>query len=139
MENEKQESLEEKLNALNDTADTTAEYDKVDIEQNKGMAVLAYLGILVLIPLFAAKESKFARFHSNQGLLLCIAAIAYSIVYTILSPIIIAISWRLSIIVSLLGLFSLVFLVLAIIGIINAANGKAKELPVIGKYKLLKV
>lgn len=139
MENEKQESLEEKLNALNDTADTTAEYDKVDIEQNKGMAVLAYLGILVLIPLFAAKESKFARFHSNQGLLLCIAAIAYSIVYTILSPIIIAISWRLSIIVSLLVLFSLVFLVLAIIGIINAANGKAKELPVIGKYKLLKV
>lgn len=139
MENEKQESIEEKLNALNDTADTTAEYDKVDIEQNKGMAVLAYLGILVLIPLFAAKESKFARFHSNQGLLLCIAAIAYSIVYTILSPIIIAISWRLSIIVSLLGLFSLVFLVLAIIGIINAANGKAKELPVIGKYKLLKV
>lgn len=139
MENEKQESIEEKLNALNDTADTTAEYDKVDIEQNKGMAVLAYLGILVLIPLFAAKESKFARFHSNQGLLLCIAAIAYSIVYTILSSIIIAISWRLSIIVSLLGLFSLVFLVLAIIGIINAANGKAKELPVIGKYKLLKV
>jgi len=139
MENEKQESIEEKLNALNDTADTTAEYDKVDIEQNKGMAVLAYLGILVLIPLFAAKESKFARFHSNQGLLLCIAAIAYSIVYTILSPIIIAISWRLSIIVSLLVLFSLVFLVLAIIGIINAANGKAKELPVIGKYKLLKV
>lgn len=139
MENEKKESIEEKLNALNDTADTTAEYDKVDIEQNKGMAVLAYLGILVLIPLFAAKESKFARFHSNQGLLLCIAAIAYSIVYTILSPIIIAISWRLSIIVSLLVLFSLVFLVLAIIGIINAANGKAKELPVIGKYKLLKV
>ena len=139
MENEKKESIEEKLNALNDTADTTAEYDKVDIEQNKGMAVLAYLGILVLIPLFAAKESKFARFHSNQGLLLCIAAIAYSIVYTILSSIIIAISWRLSIIVSLLVLFSLVFLVLAIIGIINAANGKAKELPVIGKYKLLKV
>ncbi len=139
MENEKKESIEEKLNALNDTADTTAEYDKVDIEQNKGMAVLAYLGILVLIPLFAAKESKFARFHSNQGLSLCIAAIAYSIVYTILSPIIIAISWRLSIIVSLLVLFSLVFLVLAIIGIINAANGKAKELPVIGKYKLLKV
>jgi uncharacterized membrane protein len=32
----------------------------------------------------------------------------------------------------------IVFLVLAIIGIINAANGKAKELPVIGKFTLLK-
>ena len=34
--------------------------------------------------------------------------------------------------------FNLVFLVLAVIGIINAANGRAKELPVIGKIKLLK-
>jgi len=31
-----------------------------------------------------------------------------------------------------------VFLVLAVLGIINAANGRAKELPVIGKFKFLK-
>ena len=30
------------------------------------------------------------------------------------------------------------YIVLAVIGIINAANGRAKELPVIGKIKLLK-
>ena len=33
-------------------------YNQADIEQNKVMAVLAYFGILVLIPIFAAKESS---------------------------------------------------------------------------------
>lgn len=127
-----------KMAALNNTADTTAEFDKADIEQNKGMSILAYLGPLVLIPILAAKNSKFARYHSNQGLVLLLAAIAYGIVYGILSTIIYAISWRLGFIVSIIGLVSILFTVLAIIGIINAVNGRAKELPIIGKYKILK-
>jgi len=133
-----QADLSAKLTALNDTADTTGEFEPQDIAQNKVMAVLAYLGPLVLVPILGAKESKFARYHANQGLLLLIASIAWSIVSSILSSIIIAISWRLAFVSSLLSLVSLVFLVLAIIGIINAANGKAKELPIIGKFKLLK-
>ena len=124
--------------ALNNTADTTAEFDKADIEQNKGMSILAYLGPLVLIPILAAKNSKFARYHSNQGLVLLIAAVIYGIAYGILSTIIYAISWRLGFIVSIIGLVSILFTVLAIIGIINAVNGRAKELPIIGKYKILK-
>ena len=127
-----------KMAALNNTADTTAEFDKADIEQNKGMSILAYFGPLVLIPIFAAKNSKFARYHSNQGLVLLLAAIAYGIVYGILSTIIYAISWRLGFIVSIIGLVSILFTVLAIIGIINAVNGRAKELPIIGKFKILK-
>ena len=123
---------------LNNAADTTVQFNKTDIEQNKVMAILAYFGILVLIPIFAAKESKFARFHSNQGLVLCIAAILYGVAYSILSAVILAISWRLYFVISLLGLVGVVFAVLAVIGIINAANGKAKELPVIGKFKILK-
>lgn len=99
------------------------------------MAILAYFGPLVLIPLLAAKGSRYARYHTNQGLVLCIVCIAYSIVYGILSSIILAISWRLYSLVSIIGLIGLV---LAVIGIINAANGRAKELPVIGKIKLLK-
>lgn len=109
-----------------------------DIESNKVMAILAYFGILVLIPLFAAKESKFARYHVNQGLVLFIAEVAYGIVYAILSSIIWAISWRLYFITRIIGIFSLVFLVLSVIGIVNAVNGQAKELPVIGKIKILK-
>ena len=127
-----------KVAALNNTADTTAEFDQNDIVNNKAMGILAYFGPLCFIPLFAAKESKFARFHANQGLVLFIACIAWSIAYSILNWIILAISWRLYFISSIIGLGSLVFFVLAVIGIINAANGKAKELPVIGKFKLLK-
>ncbi len=109
-----------------------------DIENNKVMAVLAYLGVLVFVPMFAAKESKFAHYHVNQGLVLFIAEVAYAILYAILSSILLAISWRLYVITRIIGLLSLVFLVLSILGIVNALNGKAKELPVIGKIKILK-
>ena len=131
-------NFSQKVQNFNNTADTTADFDANDIATNKVMAILAYLGILVLIPIFAAKDSKFAKYHANQGLVLCIASIAYGIAYGILSSIILAISWRLYFITSILSLVSIVFAVLCILGIINAANGKAKELPLIGKFKILK-
>lgn len=120
------------------TPQQAGDTDKQDIEQNKAMGVLAYLGILVLIPLLAAKESKFARFHTNQGLVLCIAAIIYGVAYSVLSGIILAISWRLYFVVSILGFLGIVFAVLCVIGIINVINGQMKELPVIGKYRIIK-
>ena len=138
MENQNQQSFEEKLSSVTNTADTTNQFDPQDIEQNKVMSILAYLGILVLVPIFGASQSKFARFHANQGLLLCIASIAFYVVYIIFVNILMAISWKLMFIATLFSLLGIVFLVLAIIGIINAANGKAKELPVIGKYRILK-
>ena len=135
MDNNQQESLEEKIQALNNTADTTNEYDPQDIEKNKVMAILAYLGILVLVPLFGAKESRFARFHTNQGLILCIVGIALYIIVRIL----LAISWKLAAIVGIfLWIIEIAIFILAIIGIINAAKGRAKELPLIGKYRILK-
>lgn len=120
-----QNDFSAKLAALNNTADTTADFDKTDIEQNKVMAVLAY--IIFLVPLIAAKDSRFARFHTNQGLVLFISVIIFSIVAAI--PII---GWIIAPIIGLL------ITVLAIIGIINALNGRTKELPIIGKFKILK-
>lgn len=102
--------------------------DEKDIQDNKMMAVLAYLGILVLVPIFAAKESKFARYHANQGLVLALAEVAFAIVYSIL----------VGILSTLLGLLWLGFVVLAIIGIVNAVNGRMKPLPLIGKITILK-
>ena len=127
-------SVTDKFNEFNNTADTTASFDQNDINQNKVMAVLAYIGILVLIPIFAAKNSKFARFHSNQGLLLCIVSLAMSVINIVLGeiPVIGVILGIAS------GLISLVVFVLAIIGIINAVQGKAKELPIVGKYRIIK-
>lgn len=133
-----QNDFSAKVAALNNTADTTANYDANDITQNKAMGILAYFGPLCFIPMFAAKGSKFARFHANQGLVLLIACVAWSIASSILNSIILAISWRLYFITSIISLLSVVFAILAIIGIINAANGRAKELPVIGKFKILK-
>ncbi len=110
-----------------------------DAENNKAMGILAYLGILVIVPILAAKESQFARFHANQGLVLCLGAIAYAVAISILIPILIAISWRLGLLFSnILWIGSLFFGVLAIMGIINAATGKMKELPIIGKFTILK-
>ena len=134
---------ENKLSKLADTADSTAQFDPKDIEQNKVMALLSYLGILVLVPLLAAKESKFARYHAGQGLNLLVALVAWTIVHrvtmAILGAILLPGAWRVySLLGTLLSLVYIVFTVLAIIGIINALGGKAKELPVIGKYKLLK-
>lgn len=107
-------------------------YERADIQNNKLMAALAYMGILVLIPIFAAKESKFARFHARQGLLLLIAGILCSVCYFVLSFIVLSVSWRLYFIVRIAGMGSYAFLVLAVIGISNAVSGKVKKLPVIG-------
>ena len=109
-----------------------------DAQENKAMAILAYLGILVLIPLFAAKDSPFARFHTNQGLVLAITEILYGVVYGILSAILMLISWKLVFLVSILGFLGLVFLVPMVMGILNAVNGRKQELPVIGKFRILK-
>ena len=128
------DEVNDKINEFTNTADTTSEYTTDDINSNKIMAVLSYLGILVLVPVFAAKNSPFARFHANQGIVLAISEIVINLVISVLSgfP---AIGWLFTLIG---GIADVAFLVFVIIGIINAVNGKAKELPVIGKIRILK-
>lgn len=131
---QKNSDFSSKFAEINNTPDTTADYDAQDIENNKVMGILAYLSWLVLIPLLAAKNSAFARFHCNQGIVLAIAEIAITVVCNILGLIPI-IGWLFIVIESIVGLACFI---LSVIGIINAANGKAKELPFIGKFKILK-
>lgn len=100
---------------------------KEDIEKNKVFGVLAYIGLLFLVPLLAAPDSKFAKFHANQGLTLFIVAIAVNVIWIV--PIL---GW-------IVGFFGwIAVLVLAIMGIINAANGKMEKLPIIGDIELIK-
>ncbi|MCI8603967.1 MAG: zinc-ribbon domain-containing protein [Ruminiclostridium sp.] len=105
--------------------------DPNDVQQNKVMAVLAYIGILFLVPLLAAPNSQYARFHTNQGLVLFL----FDIVVGILTAVLAFIPFIGLIVSSLLGLG--VF-VLMILGIVNAATGKANELPLIGKIRIIK-
>lgn len=124
----------EKFNDFNNTKDTSAEYDPQDIQSNKAMAILAYISWLVLIPLFAAKGSKFARFHCNQGLILAIVEVASGIGLGILSMIPF-VGWLFTITECLVEGVCIFF---AVLGIINASKGKAKELPIIGSIRILK-
>ncbi len=123
--------------------------DDADVQKNKGIAWLSYLSLLFLIPLFAAKHSEYTRFHVRQGATLCAASLAYAIVQAVLMAILNSIfrpelTWFgyrqhpfVSLVGVILGLASIFFLVLAIIGIVNAATGKRAELPVIGKFDLI--
>ena len=114
--------------------DRTDEFERDDINKNRVFAIFAYIGWLVLIPIFAAKNSKFARFHANQGLVLAIIMTASIFVLTLLSYIP-YIGWLFSVLdwIASRGITALM-----VIGIITAATGKAKELPLIGKIKILK-
>ena len=126
--------MKEKFDQVTDTKDTTASFDKSDIEKNKNLSILAYLSWLVIIPLCVAKDSKFARYHCNQGLVLAIAEIAAAVVLSLLAqiPYVGWIFWILE------GLVWVLCVVLTILGIVNAANGKAKELPLVGGIRILK-
>ncbi|MGI6257968.1 MAG: hypothetical protein ACOYJU_07855 [Anaerovoracaceae bacterium] len=113
-------------------------YTQQEVNDGKAFAILAYLGILVLIPIFAAKDNKFARYHANQGLILFIGEVIYAIIYQVVAYIVLVSFWGLYWLLTILGLVGLVFLVFAILGIVNAASGKAKELPVVGGIQILK-
>jgi len=120
-----------------------AEVTPEDVQNNKAFAILAYFWLLVLVPIFAAKESKFARFHANQGLVLCIVETAWWLINFIITAILIhTLSWSTLWLLSLWGviywLVSVGIFVFAIIGIVNAAQGSTKPLPIFGKFKILK-
>jgi uncharacterized membrane protein len=114
--------------------------DASDAEQGKVMSVISYIGILCLIPIITGdyKKSPFVKFHTNQGLVLCIADVAWWFVSFILG-LILGRLWILSILWSLVGFAVWVgVIVLIVLGIINAVNGRMKPLPVIGKFEILK-
>jgi len=98
-----------------------------DAQDNRLLCIFSYLGILLLIPLLANPDSKYCRYHCNQGLVLMLFSIACSIVAII--PIL---GWLVGIVG---GVFAFVCL---IIGIVNTCNGKMQPLPIIGKIQLLR-
>jgi uncharacterized membrane protein len=108
--------------------------DPADVEKNKIFAILAYIGILFLVPLLAAPQSKFARYHTNQGVVLFLATLVLCMGLGILSfiPFVGCVT---SILFVAVFVAAFVFMIL---GIINAAGGLCKPLPFIGNYRLIK-
>ncbi|MDX9861886.1 MAG: hypothetical protein RBS99_13330 [Rhodospirillales bacterium] len=91
---------------------------KQNAEDGKICAIIAYLFPLIgIIWYFVDEKQKnnpFTKYHVKQALVALIVGIVVSVVSC--------------------GFLSIVPLIFAILGIINAANGEMKELPVIGKY-----
>lgn len=100
-----------------------------DIEKNKIWAIVSYLGIIGIIIAFVSdgKDSPYVKFHLNQSVCLLIMALAGFVLTMI--PII---GWLLAPVV---GLIVLVFVVM---GILNAAQGQVKRLPLIGDFEIIK-
>lgn len=91
-----------------------------DIANNKGISVLSYFGLFLLIPLLSRPDSQFARFHANQGLVCMLAALIMAFIPFV--------GWTLD----------LVVFVFQIIGIVHCINGEMKEVPLIGKIRIIK-
>lgn len=95
-------------------------FDKKDVDENKIIAALSYVGVLFLIPLLAKRESKFCQEHAKQGLVLFIAWIVGSFVFWF--PII---GWFLL----------LVMFVLDLMAFIKCLSGEFWEVPVLGPFR----
>lgn len=95
---------------------------------SKTQSILAYLGILWLIAYFGGKGKRdtLSTYHLRQGLGLLVVAILVHLILNIIILLVPTLSTPLS-------LISVIFLILMIFGIINAANEVRKPLPLIGK------
>lgn len=95
-------------------------FDKKDVEENKVIAALSYVGILFLIPLLAKRDSKFSQEHAKQGLVLFIAWIIGSFIFWF--PLI---GWALG----------LVLLVVDVVAFIKCLSGEFWEVPLLGSLR----
>ncbi|RZF60205.1 DUF4870 domain-containing protein [Sphingobacterium corticibacterium] len=95
---------------------------------SKTQSILSYLGILWLVAYFGGKQKRdsLSTYHLRQGLGLLVVAILVNLMLNIIIMLVPTLSTPLS-------LISVVFLILMIFGIINAANEVRKPLPLIGK------
>ena len=142
------ENVVDKAKEVLNTEDTTSEYDPQDVQESRGLAWLSYCGPLVFIPMFVKKDSKYTQFHVRQGFTLFALYVVYFILDILLNlikvdsertlwgiPYTVRVTpWWITLPLALIGIF---LAVLSIIGIINAAKGKAKKLPLIGNIDVL--
>ena len=95
------------------------------------MGILAYLGILSLIPYLVKDQTSFVRAHAVRGINLFLLEVIVWVAVGVFSwvPVLN------NILSTLAGLASFA---LSLIGIINVANKEDKDLPFIGSIRLIK-
>lgn len=100
--------------------------------QNKTiMLILAYLGILALIPLLVEKDDQEVQWHAKYGLVLLVAWIVVAIALAILTGIP-GVGWIFGCAVG--PLLWIVILVVQIVAMIKALQGGKLRLPVLADF-----
>lgn len=117
------EAEEKNVETKKEEKKTTGGFSAKDVEENKAITFLSYLGVLALVPLLAKKDSEFAQFHAKQGTVLFVGSFVFYYAAGIIPYV------GHSLILPAVSIFGIV---LAIMGLINVANGAKKELPIIG-------
>jgi uncharacterized membrane protein len=120
------------------TASDPAELSVNAAEQDKLMAILAYVFFVIPVVTGTYKTSEFVKYHTNQGAIQFICCVALAVVTYIIGLILL----RIGLWVLYWWLFRplpvLLWLVLCILGIFNVVNNRMKPLPVIGKVTIIK-
>ena len=127
-----------------DTKDHKKEFNNEDFKKYKTAAIISYIPFVSLYYIIKNKykESKYLEFHVNQGLIITLSYVVLFFIDKIVSAVFSSNSIVLNSTPGIISviLYTLYFaLILAMgFGMINTANGLSKELPLIGKIKLLK-
>lgn len=114
--------------------------EQEDLKGKKFTACLSYLFWFAVIPMIYSTESKFIKYHANQGFVLATVETIFLVIMVIVSKILWSVSRATSLLVetTMLMVFVGVFGVLSVIGIFNVIRGKEKPIPTFGHIKLLK-
>ena len=109
---------------------------------------IIFLGGVIIVPMLVGKNSPFARFHTNNGLVLTIIAAVLLFLQGLNKTIFpLKINWNtyhtgrffLYYIFAVLFILAAIgIIVLAIFGIVHAAKGNKKDLPIVGGVKIIK-
>ena len=136
MNEEKDPQQERETNAPSENQNGQQNAGKgTDDMQKKVIYILAYLfGILFFLPLILDPEDGEARFHANQALVILLCTVIGEVVFGILCLIpFVGIVFGI-----LCGVFGLAVLIACIYCIVGVAKGERWELPVIGKFRLIR-
>ncbi|MBP3415416.1 MAG: hypothetical protein J6L81_09505 [Clostridia bacterium] len=117
--------------------DHTADYDPRDIADNRTIAGISGFSFLFFLPLVMCSNSYFGKFHANNNLILLIASTVIGIITGIIGHLTIPTALYVFGYI-LCFLLPLPVLGLSILSIVNGFSGKAKDLPLISKIKIIK-
>ena len=114
---------------------------QLDMEQNKLFAILAY--VCFLVPIFAAPQSPYVKFHTLQGINLVIWGILGSIlifIFHALLGLIPIIGWILAPVLGFIvgAVFIVLWIAWALLGMFRAWTGSVMPLPLIGNALFVK-